>query len=213
MKMAAAEALWESESPASFSLFTWGDEGERRDVFAIRVPALLSFLSYNRFEGEVKGIKDLQAEYEQRFGPGDYVPPVAISYWSFRVMVGAGGLMALLALLAVYLVMRDRVEQWPLLLRLMPWAIALPYAANSAGWILTEVGRAPWLVFGLQRLEQGLSKAVSFGELAFSLVIFVLLYGALMAADVFLLLKYARGGTAAVDQHAEEAAPQPAQAS
>ena len=102
MKMAAAEALWESENPASFSLFTIGNEAERQDVFAIRIPGLLSLLAYNRLDGEVRGINDLQASIEQTFGPGNYVPPVAISYWTFRLMVGAGLLMALLALLALY---------------------------------------------------------------------------------------------------------------
>jgi len=88
MKMAAAEALWESADPAPMSLFTWGHEPQRRDLFAIKVPGLLSFLAYNRFEGEVRGIKNLQEEYETRYGPGDYVPPVMWTYWNFRVMVG-----------------------------------------------------------------------------------------------------------------------------
>src|SRR5690606_12921883 len=90
MKMAAAEALWESEDPAPMSLFTWGNEPQQRDVFALKVPGLLSFLAYNRFEGRVEGIKDLQAQMEARYGPGDYVPPVMWTYWLFRVMVGAG---------------------------------------------------------------------------------------------------------------------------
>ena len=102
MKMAAAEALWESENPASFSLFTFGNEPERRDVFAIRIPGLLSLLAFNRFDGEVKGVKDLQAEYERQYGPGNYVPPVAVTYWSFRFMVAAGMLMIVLALYGLY---------------------------------------------------------------------------------------------------------------
>src|SRR5690606_6734174 len=89
MKMAAAEALWDTEDPASFSLFTIGNEAERRDVFAIRIPRLLSLLAYNRLEGEVKGINDLNREYQELYGPGDYVPPIAITYWTFRIMVGA----------------------------------------------------------------------------------------------------------------------------
>ncbi|MDT8307873.1 MAG: cytochrome ubiquinol oxidase subunit I, partial [Anaerolineae bacterium] len=85
MKMAAAEALWDTEDPAAMSLFTVGNEAERRDVFAIRLPRALSLLAFNQLEGEVQGINDLQAVYEARYGPGDYVPPVAISYWSFRI--------------------------------------------------------------------------------------------------------------------------------
>jgi cytochrome bd ubiquinol oxidase subunit I len=107
MKMAAAEALWETESPASFSLFTIGNMQERRDIIAIRIPRILSLLAYNQLEGEVKGMNDLQAEYETLYGPGDYVPPAVIPYWSFRIMVGAGFLMVGLSIYALFLVMGD----------------------------------------------------------------------------------------------------------
>jgi len=150
MKMAAAEALWESEDPAAMSLFTIGNEAERRDVFAIKIPGMLSLLAYNRFTGEVKGIKNLQAEYEQTYGPGDYVPPVAVSYWTFRIMEGIGMAMALLALFGLYLMWRNSLERNPLYLRVLIWAVALPYLANSTGWLFTELARQPWIVFGLQ---------------------------------------------------------------
>jgi cytochrome bd ubiquinol oxidase subunit I len=193
MKMAAAEALWESEDPAALSLFTWGDVPNRRDVFAIKLPNLLSFLAFNTLEGEVKGIKDLEVEYEQLYGPGDYVPPVAVSYWSFRIMVGAGMAMLLLAAYAVFMAYRGRLGRDILVLRLMVLAIALPYMANTSGWLLTEMGRQPWLVFGLMKTEQGVSPTVSAGMVLFSLVGFTLIYGALMAANVYLLAKFARG--------------------
>src|SRR5262249_8775952 len=102
MKMAAAEALWNSEDPASVSLFTIGNEQQRKDVFAIRIPDLLSILAYNEAGGTVQGLNDLQAAYQQKYGPGDYVPPVAVTYWSFRIMVGAGMVMILLSLLALF---------------------------------------------------------------------------------------------------------------
>jgi cytochrome d ubiquinol oxidase subunit I len=193
MKMAAAEALWESEDPASFSLLTIGNEPERRDVFAIRLPAMLSLLAYNQFDGEVKGIKDLQAEYEQTYGPGNYVPPVAISYWSFRFMVGAGFLMAALALWALAYVLRARLPEPGRFLRLLPLALFLPYIANSSGWLFTELARQPWIVFGLQLTEDAVSPNVGVGALIFTLIAFTLVYGALMAADVYLLSKFARG--------------------
>ncbi|MDH7568899.1 MAG: cytochrome ubiquinol oxidase subunit I [Armatimonadota bacterium] len=196
MKMAAAEALWESENPASFSLFSIINERERRDVFSIRLPYLLSLLAYNRPTGEVKGIKNLQAEYEQTYGPGNYVPPVAVSYWSFRLMVGAGFLMILLALLGGYAVWRKRVLEFGALLRFLPYAIALPYLANSTGWILTEIGRQPWIVFGLMKTEQAVSPNTTPAMVLASLIIFTLVYGALMAVDVYLLRKYATDVTA-----------------
>ncbi len=194
MKMAAAEALWRTENPAGMSLFTWGDEEHKRDVFAVRVPGLLSFLAHNRFTGEVQGIRDLQAEYEQRYGPGDYAPPVMWTYWTFRVMVGAGALMLLLAGWASFAVWRDRVDASRRLLAWLVPAIALPYAANTAGWLFTEIGRQPWIVFGLQRTADGVSRAVTGAELLVSLVGFTLLYGALMAADLYLLDKYGKAG-------------------
>ena len=193
MKMAAAEALWETEDPASFSLLTIGNEIERRDVVAFRIPGGLSFLAYNRFSGEVKGIKDLQAEYEQTYGPGSYVPPVAISYWTFRIMVGAGFVMAFLGLYGLYLALRGGFERRRLFLRVLVLAIALPYLANTTGWLFTEIARQPWIVFGLQKTADAVSTSVSGGEVFLSLVGFTLLYGALIVADVYLLAKYARG--------------------
>jgi cytochrome d ubiquinol oxidase subunit I len=194
MKMAAAEALWHDENPAAMSLFTWGNEPERRDVWAVKVPGLLSFLAYNRFEGEVRGIQDLQAEYEARYGPGDYVPPVKWAYWNFRVMAGAGVVMLVLAAWAVLALFRGTMERSPRLLRVLPLAIVLPYAANTAGWLFTEMGRVPWVAFGIMKIESGVSPNVTGGEVLFSLVAFTLLYGALMAADIYLLNKFAKAG-------------------
>lgn len=193
MKMAAAEGLFHSEDPAGLSLLTIGDWEQRNEVFSIRIPGALSFLSYNRFDGEVRGIHELQAEYEELYGPGNYIPPVAFSYWSFRAMVGAGMLMVALALFTLYRQLRNLTyPRW--LLRALVAAIALPYVANTFGWFLTEVGRQPWIVFGLQRVEDAVSPNVTVGMLAISLVAFVVIYGVLMAADVYLLAKFARRG-------------------
>lgn len=195
MKMAAAEALWETEDPAPMSLFTVGDEGERRDVFAIRVPRLLSLLAYNQLDGAVQGINDLQAEYAQTYGPGNYVPPVAVSYWSFRIMVGAGFAMLIAVLYALFLIMAEQQEKHPRFLFLFPWLILLPYLANTTGWILTEMGRVPWVVFGLMKIEDAVSPNTSAGMVLTTLVGFTLVYGVLMAADIYLLSKYARSGS------------------
>lgn len=192
MKMAAAEALWETEDPAALSLFTFGDEANRRDIFAIRVSPLLSLLAYGTTEGEVRGVNDLQAEYEQKYGAGNYVPPVAISYWSFRAMIGAGFAMLLLAVVAVLLSWRRAEGRFRLVLLALLLAIPLPYLANSTGWLLAEMGRQPWIVYGLMRTEQGISPTVPVWMVAFSLVGFTLIYGALMLVDIYLLVKYAR---------------------
>jgi cytochrome d ubiquinol oxidase subunit I len=198
MKMAAAEALWDTENPASMSLFTIGDMKERRDVFAIRLPAVLSILACNNTSCAVQGINELQAEYEAKYGPGDYVPYVVLIYWSFRAMVGAGALMVLLALYALFRVLRDRVTTPKWFLRVLPFAIVLPYLANSAGWLLTEMGRQPWIVVGLMKTADGVSAIVAGGTVLASLIIFTLLYGTLIVADVYLLAKYAKADPAEV---------------
>lgn len=203
MKMAAAEALWQSENPAALSLFTIGDEQEMRDRIAFKVPTLLSFLAYNRFDGEVKGIRELQAEYEQKYGPGDYKPPIKWIYWSFRAMVGAGLAMLGLALYASYKVWRGgELGQGRVFALLVP-ALALPYIANSSGWIMAEMGRQPWIVNGLMRIEAAVSPNVSAGEVGVTLVGFTLLYGVLAVADGYLLLWYARAGLQGIEQHDE----------
>ena len=204
MKMAAAEALWNTENPASFSLLTIGDLSQRREIFSIRLPNLLSLLAYNQLTGEVKGIYDLQIEYQQTYGAGDYIPPVAVIYWTFRIMVGAGFLMLAMALYGLLQTRNWVIEKQGKVLKLFTLAIALPYIANTVGWVMTEIGRAPWLVFGLMRIDQGLSISVSSGAVLLTLIGFTAVYGALMAADIYLLKKYAKAGPA--QDNGEEAA-------
>ncbi|CAG0942333.1 cytochrome bd ubiquinol oxidase subunit I [Anaerolineae bacterium] len=192
MKIAAAEGLYQSANPASFSLITIGSLDGRSEVFSIRVPALLSLLAFNQFTGEVKGLNNLQAEYTARYGVGDYLPPVPWIYWSFRAMVGAGTVMGLLALFCVYLAMRNKIETRARWIKWLPYAILLPYLANSAGWLMTEMGRQPWIVFGLMRTEQGVSRVVAGGAVLFSLIVFTLVYGALIVVDFYLLRKFAQ---------------------
>jgi cytochrome d ubiquinol oxidase subunit I len=191
MKVAAAEALWETEDPAGLSVLTIGNlQGE--EVFSIRVPSLLSLLALDQLQGTVRGLNDLQAEYEQAVGPGDYTPPVFITYWSFRVMVGAGIFMLLANVYALLLVMGEQLGEQPKFLRYFVWFIPLPYIANTTGWFLTEFGRFPWIVYGLMRLEAGISISVSAGMVALSLVGFTAIYGALIVANIYLMLKFAR---------------------
>ncbi len=194
MKMAAAEALWESQNPASMSLFTIGNEPQLKDVFAIRVPYLLSILAYNQPTGEVQGIKELQEEYQSTYGPGNYIPPVAVSYWTFRLMVGAGFLMLALGGWALAKTLRNTLSDSSRLFRLLPLAIVLPYFANTTGWMFTEIARQPWIVFGLQRTQDAVSKSVTSGEVLTSLILFTLIYLSLFGADAFLLFKFARQG-------------------
>lgn len=194
MKLASAEALWETEDPASLSILTIGDLTLRNEVFSIRIPNLLSLLSFNQIYGEVKGINDLQAEYEATFGPGNYVPPVAIVYWSFRAMVGIGILLLFMGLYGLFLVMSGSIEMHTTSMKLFTAAIVLPFLANTAGWILTEIGRVPWIVYGLMMIQDGISPTITNGIVLTSLILFTLIYGSLMAAEIYLLTKYAKLG-------------------
>ena len=207
MKFASAEALWETEDPASLSLLTIGTLDQTREVFSIRIPGLLSFLAYNQWSGEVRGLNDLQEEYSLTYGPRDYVPNLVITYWSFRIMVGIGFLLALMAVIAVVLVMGDFFEQSPEVLKLFLWAIPLPFLATSTGWLLTEVGRYPWIVNTLITIEQGVSQIVRPWQIWVSMIGFTLIYGVLMVANVYLLVKFAKVPPPSLDEPmpAEEA--------
>lgn len=192
MKMAAAEALWESEDPAGLSIIAFFSEERQEEIWAIRIPAALSLMAYNSFEGEVRGIKDLQAEFEQAYGPGDYVPPVFLSYWSFRLMVGTGVMMVVMLLYALYLALKGKPESKTRFLQLLALALFLPYIANSAGWLLTELGRQPWIVYGLMKTADAVSPNVPASTVLVSLIGFALVYAALIVADIYLLAKHAR---------------------
>ncbi|MGB8253495.1 MAG: cytochrome ubiquinol oxidase subunit I [Anaerolineaceae bacterium] len=195
MKMAAAEALWQTEDPASFSIISIPDQANRKDFFAIRVPVLTSFMIYLKPSGEVLGINNLQNTYEQKYGSGYYIPPVAVAYFAFRVMVGAGFLM--LGVTAYFFLMAVLLKKDPKqvkFLALLPLAIIIPYLANSSGWILTEMGRQPWVVFGLLQTAQAYSPSVSTGEVLTSLITFIVIYSALIAVDITLLAKVAKAG-------------------
>jgi cytochrome d ubiquinol oxidase subunit I len=193
MKMAAAEALWNTEQPASFSIFTIGTPDGSEDVFSIRIPNLLSFLATGDFNGRVEGINDLQAAEAQRYGPGDYTPNTPVTYWTFRWMIGAGALAAAAALWFLFAMRKGRVPGRGAVIT----AIALPFlplAANSFAWMFTEIGRQPWIVFGLMTTATGVSPTSSALEVLLTMVGFTLLYGGLAVVMVGLMVRRVRAG-------------------
>jgi cytochrome d ubiquinol oxidase subunit I len=196
MKMAAAEALYDTVSPASFSIFTIGSLDGSKEVFSVRVPGLLSFLATGSFNGRVDGINDVQAQSEQNYGPGDYSPNIPIAYWSFRLMIGFGMLGTLLALAGLWLFRRNRTPSGRWFFRLALWGVGLPILANSLAWIFTELGRQPWVVYGLMTTSTGVSPGVSVGEVGTSLIVFTLLYGVLAVIEVGLLARAVKAGPA-----------------
>jgi cytochrome bd ubiquinol oxidase subunit I len=197
MKAASAEALYDTEDPASFSLLTIGDLTGKHAVWEIRIPDVLSLLYYNQLSGEVTGINDLQTEYQAKYGPGDYVPLVVFTYWGFRIMVAAGFTMLALAAYALYHVMRNKVGPRIRWLWVFVLAIALPYIANTSGWVLTELGRQPFIVYGLLKTEDAMSPGLTTGMVLFSLIGFAVIYAALMGTDIYLLAKFAKAGPSA----------------
>ena len=205
MKMASIEALWFSEKPASFSILTIGDLSGKREVWSLRLPAFTSFLACNNFQCEVRGVNDLQVLYTQRYGPGDYIPLMVFTYWSFRIMMTAGLLMILLSAWFLWSLRRNiEGAKW---LKWVPWVIVLPYAANTSGWILTEMGRQPWIVQGLLTVQKAVSPNLTTADLLISLIGFALVYGALMVADFYLMKKYARAGIETPHAEPLESAP------
>jgi cytochrome d ubiquinol oxidase subunit I len=201
MAAAASESHWETADPASFSVIAFFDASGKKEVWSLKIPKILSFLYYFKFSGEVEGINQIQARYESEFGPGDYRPNVGLAYWTFRIMVGAGFLMVAMCAYAYYLHWKKWPAKWTRWIKWMVLGISLPYIANSCGWILTETARQPWIVHGLLKTQDGVSPLQP-GMILVSLIGYTLLYAALMMADVYLLVKYAKAGMPATDTEA-----------
>jgi cytochrome d ubiquinol oxidase subunit I len=201
MKMAAAEALYETAAPADFSVLTVGtlDGSEANDI--ITVPGLLSYLATGDFDAEVKGINNLQEEYQQTYGTlvpgGDYTPNIPIAYWSFRFMMGLGFAGMLIGLWILWAIRGPQAAgvgtgRWTAgVAILLP---LLPLLANSFGWIFTEMARQPWIVFGLMPTSLAVSPGVSGGEVLATLLGFTLLYGLLAVVEVGLIVRYVKAG-------------------
>ena len=226
MKMAAAEAA--CKDGTSFSILAIGDVGARScdDVIGlIEVPGILSFLAHGDFDTEIKGVNTLVPEYQEKYGTHtadgteiEYVPIMAVTYWGFRLMIGFGMLAAFAAVVALWLTRKGTVPRSKWIQRLAILGILAPFAANSAGWIFTEMGRQPFVVApnpnpsGVDGVfmftAAAVSPGVTAGELLFSLISLGLVYGALMVVEIRLLVTYVRGGVAsampALDSHDDD---------
>lgn len=194
MKMAAAEALYETSAPAPFSIFTIGTLDGAAPIVQIEIPYLLSFLSTGDFEGEVQGINDLQRQYEEQYGVGDYTPNIPMAYWSFRLMIGFGAIATLFALIGLWVTRKNQVPKQTWFLRSMIWMPFLPILASSLGWIFTETARQPWIVFGLMKTADGVSPTVSATSLLITLLGFTALYGILAVVELGLMLRAIKVG-------------------
>ena len=193
MKIAAAEAQWTTCQPCSFSLFQiGGGNNDETPTQIIEIPHLLSLLATNHWNGQVVGMNELQAQYSKQYGPGNYVPNVFIQYWSMRVMAYLGALVLLISLWGLWLIRRKKLETSRIFLWVAIWSTVLPFAMNTAGWLLTESGRQPWIVQGIMLTKNGISPTVSVTWLWISLIAFILLYGTLGTVNLILMLRYSR---------------------
>jgi cytochrome d ubiquinol oxidase subunit I len=206
MKLAAIEAVWETEQPASFSLLTIGNLTGKEEVWSIRIPYAMSFLACNNFTCEVKGVNELQAEAVQKYGQGDYIPLMVVTYWTFRIMMAFGLLMILFTAFFVWADMRGDItkSKW---MKWVPWLLILPYLANASGWILTEMGRQPWIVYGLLKVQDAVSPNLTPADLLISLIGYTAVYGSLAVAMVYLMKKYATAGPDAAMHESIDEAP------
>lgn len=205
MKMAAAEALYDTEeSCAPFSIFTIGTPDGKEEKFSITVPCLLSFLGTGSFDGEVHGINDLREEYRETYGQdpgaayydpsGEYTPIIPVTYWTFRYMIGFGVVAAFFAGLILFLTRKGRVPTSKWFGRMAIATPILMLLGNSAGWIFTEMGRQPWVVFGMMNVGRGVSPGVSTTEAWISIITLTGLYGVLAIIEVGLLLRVIKKG-------------------
>jgi cytochrome d ubiquinol oxidase subunit I len=211
MKIAAAEAQWTTCQPCSFSLFQiGGGNNDQTPTQIIAVPHLLSLLATNHWNGKVVGLDPLQSQYSKSYGSGYYVPDVFIQYWSMRVMAYLGALVLFLGLWGLWLIRRKTLATSRLFLWVAVWSAVLPFVMNTAGWLLTESGRQPWIVQGIMLTKNGISPTVSTTWIAISLAAFVLLYGVLATVDLVLMLRYSREQLPPATAEADVDAPVPA---
>jgi len=197
MKMAAAEAVYKTAENVPFSLVTVGSLDGSEAYWALDIPGLTSFLATGNWTGPestVQGINDLQAEYEKKFGPGNYAPYVPLAFWAFRAMIGLGALGVLFAIIALFVTRKGKVPGSTLVRLMAIFGFLFPLIGISAGWIFTEMGRQPWIVYGLMKTENGVSPTMSTFTIGLSLVVFTLLYGALAVIEVGLLIRAVKIG-------------------
>jgi cytochrome d ubiquinol oxidase subunit I len=182
-KLAAMESLWETTTRAPIHLLALPSEAEERNIIQIgSIPGVLSFLGHHDFDAEIKGLKDF---------PKDERPPVLLTFVSFRLMVALGTYFILVTILG--LVLRNKLLEYPLFLKLMMFSVPLPYLAIEFGWLLAEVGRQPWIVYGIMKTSAGVSP-IDIVQVATSLIAFVLVYTLLGAVGYYLIIKKAVKG-------------------
>ena len=203
MKMASMEALWETVDPAPFTVVANIDTENKVNHDAIEIPYLLSGMIYNAPSGEVKGINEMQAQLVQQYGYDDYIPNVVLLFWSFRIMIACGVAMVGALLLAGFLLYTKRLENCRWFLNILVLILPLPFIANTFGWIITEAGRQPWMVVGLQKVSDAVSQNITTTEVMITLVGFTLIYALLAIAALTIAVKFVRKDAHKLDEGGE----------
>ena len=202
MKIAASEAQWNTCQPCGFSVFQIGgfSAQDPTPTFAITIPRLLSWMATGSFDGKVEGLNQLQSQEQKSYGSGNYEPGIRLMYWSMRVMAMLGVAMFLIAAVGAWLYRKRKLHTTRWFLWTAVVAMSFPYIAATAGWILTEMGRQPWIVRNLLKTSDAVSTGLSTATIAASLTVFLLLYAALGVVDFVLMRRYARLDPPQVDR-------------
>lgn len=184
-KVAAMEGHWETSGNVPLLLFAWPDQEAQENRFEIGIPNMASLILTHTLDGEIQGLNEVSPEEQ---------PPVALVFWSFRVMVGIGLLMIAAAFAGLLLRRKGRLYENRLFLKSLVGMISLPFLAVLAGWIVTESGRAPWLVYGIMTHAEGVTPSLTGAMALFTLIGYVAVYAVVFYAGLYYLTRVVRNG-------------------
>lgn len=190
-KVAAMEGHWETSGNVPLLLFAIPDQEAQTNHFEIGIPNLASIILTHSPDGEIPGISEAAPEEQ---------PPVIIVFWAFRVMVGIGLLMIATAFIGLLMRRKGKVYEHGLYLKALVCMIPMPFAAVLAGWIVTESGRAPWLVYGMMTHAEGLTPSLTGGMALFTLIGYVVVYAVVFYAGIYYLTRVVRNGMLPVEE-------------
>lgn len=184
-KVAAMEGNWETSTNVPLLLFAIPDQETQTNRFALGIPNLASIILTHSADGEVPGISEAAPDEQ---------PPVAIVFWAFRVMVGIGLLMIAVAFAGLILRRKGGIYHNAVFLKALTGMIAMPFVAVLAGWVVTESGRSPWLVYGMMTHAEGVTPSLTGPMALFTLIGYVLVYGVVFYAGIYYLTRVVRNG-------------------
>ncbi|GHE19681.1 cytochrome ubiquinol oxidase subunit I [Halomonas urumqiensis] len=184
-KVAAMEGNWDTQSNVPLLLFAWPDQQAQENRFEIGIPSLASIILTHEAAGEVPGVKEVPIAEQ---------PPVWLVFWAFRVMVGLGLVMIAVSLVGLWLRRGGRLYHQRGFLQVLRVMTITPFIAVLAGWVVTETGRAPWLVYGMMTHAEGVTPSLTGGMALFTLVGYVLVYAVVFWSGIYYLTRVVRQG-------------------